>query len=102
MLPGQATVLLISDGLEHGDTSALAFEMERLHKSCHRLLWLNPLLRFQQFEPRAAGIKAMLPHVDRFLPAHNLQSLADLVAALARPDRPDRADRPALRTAPPR
>ena len=102
VLPGQATVLLISDGLEHGDTTALAFEIERLHKSCHRLLWLNPLLRFQQFEPRAAGIKAMLPHVDRFLPAHNLQSLADLVAALARPDRPDRADRPALRTAPPR
>ncbi len=99
VLPGQATVLLISDGLEHGDTSALAFEMERLHKSCHRLLWLNPLLRFEQFEPRAAGIKAMLPHVDRFLPAHNLQSLADLVAALARPDR---ADRPAARKPPPR
>ena len=99
VLPGQATVLLISDGLEHGDTTALAFEMERLHKSCHRLLWLNPLLRFQQFEPRAAGIKAMLPHVDRFLPAHNLQSLADLVAALARPGL---TDRPAVRRPAPR
>ena len=95
VLPGQATVLLISDGLEHGDTRALAFEMERLQKSCRRLVWLNPLLRFAQFEPRAAGIKAMLPHVDRFLPAHNLQSLADLVAVLARPNL---ADRPALRT----
>ena len=76
-------MLLISDGLEHGDTAALAFEMERLHKSCRRLIWLNPLLRFAQFEPRAAGIKAMLPHVDHFLPAHNLHSLADLVQVLA-------------------
>ena len=99
VLPGQATVLLISDGLEHGDTTALAFEMERLHKSCRSLVWLNPLLRFAQFQPRAAGIKAMLPHVDRFLPAHNLQSLADLVAVLARPGL---ADRPALRTPPTR
>ena len=82
VLSGQATVLLISDGLEHGDTAALAFEMERLHKSCRRLVWLNPLLRFAQFEPRAAGIKAMLPHVDLFLPAHNLHSLADLVQVL--------------------
>ncbi len=82
VLGARATVLLISDGLEHGDTTALGFEMERLHKSCRRLLWLNPLLRFDKFEPRAGGIKAMLPHVDRFLPAHNLQSLADLVVAL--------------------
>ena len=82
VLSGQATVLLISDGLEHGDTAALGFEMERLHKSCRRLIWLNPLLRFARFEPKAAGVKAMLPHVDRFLPAHNLQSLADLVQVL--------------------
>ena len=78
----QTCALPISDGLEHGDTAALAFEMERLHKSCRRLVWLNPLLRFAQFEPRAAGIKAMLPHVDLFLPAHNLHSLADLVQVL--------------------
>ena len=81
----QATVLLISDGLEPGDTAALGFEMERLHKSCRRLLWLNPLLRFTGFEPRAGGIKAMLPHVDQLLPAHNLQSLADLAQALCQP-----------------
>jgi uncharacterized protein with von Willebrand factor type A (vWA) domain len=87
VLPGQATVLLISDGLEHGDTAALSFEMERLHKSCRRLVWLNPLLRFGRFQPRAGGIKAMLPHVDRFLPAHNLQSLAELVDVLAAPPR---------------
>jgi len=88
VLSGRSTVLLISDGLEHGDTTALAHEMDRLHKCCRRLIWLNPLLRFEQFEPRAAGIKAMLPFVDRFLPAHNLQSLADLVAVLARRDEP--------------
>lgn len=82
---GNATVLLITDGLEHGDTTALGFEMERLHKSCRRLIWLNPLLRFARFEPRAGGIKAMLPHVDRFLPAHNLESLAQLVEVLADP-----------------
>ena len=86
VLTGRSTVLLISDGLEHGDTRQLAFEMERLHKRCRRLVWLNPLLRFDRFEPRAAGIQAMLPHCDRFLPAHNLQSLADLVDVLSAPD----------------
>jgi uncharacterized protein len=82
---GRATVLLISDGLEHGDTAALAFEMERLHKSCRRLVWLNPLLRYDRFEPKAAGIRAMLPHVDEFLAAHNLESLEQLARVLAQP-----------------
>jgi uncharacterized protein with von Willebrand factor type A (vWA) domain len=90
VLNSRATVLLVTDGLEHGDTAALRAEMERLHKSCRRLVWLNPLLRYAGFEPKAAGIQAMLPHVDRFLPAHNLQSLADLVAALCQPDTPVR------------
>ncbi|MBE7420332.1 MAG: VWA domain-containing protein [Ideonella sp.] len=85
-LSSRTTVLLISDGLEHGDTTALAHEMERLAKSCRRLIWLNPLLRFDQFQPRAAGIRAMLPHVDRFLPVHNLESLEQLVRLLASPD----------------
>ena len=103
VLSGRSTVLLISDGLEHGDTRALAFEMERLHKSCRRLVWLNPLLRFDQFEPRAAGIKAMLPHVDRFLPTHNLQSLAELVAVLAeRPAPRDLVRNPSARATSPR
>ena len=53
-------------------------------------MWLNPLLRFAKFEPRAAGIQAMLPHCDRFLPAHNLQSLADLVGVLSETDTPPR------------
>ncbi|MFT3817009.1 MAG: VWA domain-containing protein [Rubrivivax sp.] len=88
VLSGQATVLLVSDGLEHGDTQALAFEMDRLHKSCRRLIWLNPLLRFDRFEPRAGGIKTMLPHVDRFMPVHNLASLQQLVHVLAADDRP--------------
>ena len=82
---GRSTVLLISDGLEHGDTAELAFEMERLHKSCRRLVWLNPLLRYERFEPRAAGIRAMLPQVDAFLPAHNLESLEQLARVLAEP-----------------
>jgi uncharacterized protein len=85
---GRSTVLLISDGLEHGTPDDprcdhLRFEMERLHKSCRRLIWLNPLLRFDAFQPRAAGIKAMLPHVDLFLPAHNLDSLQRLAQVLA-------------------
>jgi uncharacterized protein with von Willebrand factor type A (vWA) domain len=83
VLCGPATVLLITDGLEHGDTRALSFEMDRLHRSCKRLVWLNPLLRFDRFEPRAGGIRAMLPHVDHFLPTHNLESLAQLIDLLA-------------------
>jgi uncharacterized protein len=84
VLPSRASVLLVSDGLEHGDLNALGFEMERLHKSCRQLVWLNPLLRFDRFEPRAGGIRAMLPHVDRFLPAHNIHSLSALADVLAR------------------
>ena len=57
--------------------------MERLHKSCRKLIWLNPLLRYEGFEPRPAGVRAMLPHVDAFLPAHNLDSLVDLARALS-------------------
>jgi uncharacterized protein with von Willebrand factor type A (vWA) domain len=87
-LSSRTTVLLISDGLEHGDTKALSHEMERLAKSCRRLIWLNPLLRFERFQPRAAGIRAMLPHVDRFLPVHNLDSLEHLVRLLGSPDAP--------------
>jgi uncharacterized protein with von Willebrand factor type A (vWA) domain len=60
----------------------------RLKRMAHRLVWLNPLLRFDGFEPRAAGIRAILPHVDAFLPVHNLASLADLGQALAQPHAP--------------
>ncbi|MFK8251281.1 vWA domain-containing protein [Ancylobacter terrae] len=77
-----ATVLLITDGLEREGDGRLAFEMDRLHRSCRRLVWLNPLLRFDGFAPRAAGMRAMLPHVDDFRPIHNLASMEALVAAL--------------------
>jgi uncharacterized protein with von Willebrand factor type A (vWA) domain len=80
-----ATVLLITDGLDREGGAGLAEAMERLHKSCRRLIWLNPLLRFQGFEPKATGIKAMLPHVDDFRPAHNIDSIAGLVHALSAP-----------------
>jgi len=58
--------------------------MERLHKSCRRLIWLNPLLRFDGFEPKSQGIRAILPHVDEFRAVHNLESLTQLVDALNR------------------
>ena len=77
-----AIVLLITDGLERDADDTLAFEIDRLHRSCRRLIWLNPLLRFEGFEARARGIKTMLPYVDEFRPIHNLESMADLVASL--------------------
>ena len=77
-----AIVLLITDGLERDADDVLAFEIDRLHRSCQRLIWLNPLLRFEGFEARARGIRTMLPHVDEFRPIHNLDSMATLVAAL--------------------
>ena len=77
-----AIVLLITDGLERDDVKGLSEEMERLRKSCRRLVWLNPLLRFDGFEARARGVRAMLPHVDEFRAVHNLNALSDLVASL--------------------
>ena len=75
-------VLLITDGLERDADDNLAFEIDRLHRSCRRLVWLNPLLRFDGFEARARGIKTMLPYVDEFRPIHNLESIGALVASL--------------------
>ena len=80
-----AVVLFISDGLDRDAGEGLEAQVERLRKSCRRLVWLNPLLRFEGFEPRATGIRALLPHVDEFRPVHNLESLDDLAAALAAP-----------------
>jgi uncharacterized protein with von Willebrand factor type A (vWA) domain len=57
--------------------------MERLAKSCRTLVWLNPLLRYEKFEARPAGVRAMLPHVDLFLPVHNLKTLVDLARTLS-------------------
>jgi uncharacterized protein with von Willebrand factor type A (vWA) domain len=78
-----ASVLLITDGLERDSIEELETEMDRLHRSCRRLIWLNPLLRFEGFEARARGVRAMLPHVDEFRPVHNLDAIGDLVAALS-------------------
>jgi uncharacterized protein with von Willebrand factor type A (vWA) domain len=87
-----AIVLLISDGLEREADDRLAFEMDRLHRSCRRLIWLNPLLRFSGFEAKAQGIKMMLPYVDEFRPVHNLSSIEDLIAALSAAPSPHRRD----------
>jgi uncharacterized protein with von Willebrand factor type A (vWA) domain len=86
-LSGNATVLLVTDGLDSEDDGRLAREAARLGRSAREIVWLNPLLRFHGFEPRAAGVRALLPHVDRFLPVHNLQSLDDLAVAMAQSPR---------------
>jgi uncharacterized protein with von Willebrand factor type A (vWA) domain len=80
-----AIVLLITDGLERDPDDRLAFEIDRLHRSCRRLIWLNPLLRFEGFEAKAKGIQTILPHVDEFRPIHNLESLTALCRSLSEP-----------------
>jgi uncharacterized protein with von Willebrand factor type A (vWA) domain len=94
-----AIVLIFTDGLEREGFETLGPEMERLHKSCRRLIWLNPLLRFDAFEPRAAGVRAMMAHVDEFRPIHNLNSMSELCAALAGKGRAPREPRQWLRAA---
>ena len=83
VLTGRAVVVLLSDGLERDSDADLGFQMARLQRSAEQLIWLNPMLRYDRFEARAAGMKAMLPHVDRFLPAHNVASLDELGRLLA-------------------
>jgi uncharacterized protein len=82
LLGSNAAVLLMTDGLDRDEHGDLALASAQLHRMAHQIVWLNPLLRFDGFEPRAAGVRALLPHVDRFLPVHNLASLADLGRAL--------------------
>jgi uncharacterized protein with von Willebrand factor type A (vWA) domain len=82
LLGQNAVVLLISDGLDRDVGEGLGTEMERLHKSCRKLVWLNPLLRYEGFQPRPSGVRAMLPHVDAFMPVHNIDSLVDLAREL--------------------
>ena len=78
-----AVVVLISDGWDRGDPALLDAEMGRLQRSCHRLIWLNPLLGSARYEPLTRGMQAALPHIDDFLPVHNLASLGDLATHLA-------------------
>jgi hypothetical protein len=87
VLAQDAVVLLISDGLDADAGDGLAAQMERLSKSCRRVVWLNPLLRYEGFEPRPAGIRAMLPYVDDLLPCHNVDSVVALAAAFDAPSR---------------
>ncbi|WP_250452707.1 VWA domain-containing protein [Caballeronia sp. ATUFL_M2_KS44] len=83
VLAGRATVLLVTDGLDHEAIDVLDAEMARLKRFAHRLVWLNPLLRYPGFTPRARGVRAILPHVDAMLAAHNLDSLAAVGRELA-------------------
>ena len=92
VLGGGATVLLVTDGLEHADLDLLQAEAALLSRSCRRLVWLNPLLRYDNFQPRARGVRALLPHVDDFLPVHNVDSLEALAQALAAPATPRRRE----------
>lgn len=78
-----AVVLIISDGWDRGDAELLDREMARLKRNCHRVIWLNPLLGAPEYEPLTRGIQAALPHIDHFLPVHNLASLEDLADRLA-------------------
>lgn len=79
-------VILITDGLDRDDPDRLGREIERLRLSSRKLIWLNPLLRWEGFAPKARGVRAMLPHVDSFRASHSVASLEDLVDALTRPD----------------
>ena len=88
-----AVVLLITDGLDRGDVTGLEKEVERLHLSSRRLIWLNPLLRWDGFAPKASGIKAMLPHVDAFRAGHSIATLEQLAEAISRPDDAGEKDR---------
>ncbi|MEO6408829.1 MAG: VWA domain-containing protein, partial [Burkholderiaceae bacterium] len=88
LLGANAAVLLMTDGLDRDEDGDLGRAALQLRRAAHRIVWLNPLLRYDGFEPRAAGVRALLPHVDRFLPVHNLASLADLGRALRTPPRP--------------
>lgn len=75
-------VVILSDGWDRGEPAVLAGELARLRRMCRRLVWLNPLLGDARYEPLTRGMQAALPHIDDFLPAHNLASLERLVTVL--------------------
>jgi uncharacterized protein with von Willebrand factor type A (vWA) domain len=85
LLGQTAIVLLITDGLDREEGNTLHSAIERLGKSSRRLIWLNPLLRYDGFEPKARGVRTILPHVDEFRATHNLESLEALASALSSP-----------------
>ena len=73
-----SVLLIISDGWDHGDPDQLGREMARLHRTAHRVIWLNPLLGSSEYSPQTRGMRAAMPHIDDFLPVHNLESLVQL------------------------
>ncbi|HEY6930181.1 MAG TPA: VWA domain-containing protein, partial [Thermoanaerobaculia bacterium] len=79
----KTVVLIVSDGLDRGDTEPLARAMRTIHTRARQVLWLNPLLSDPRYEPTARGMAAALPYVDRLLPAHNLETLERLIPMLA-------------------
>jgi uncharacterized protein with von Willebrand factor type A (vWA) domain len=83
VLGQNATVLLITDGLDRDEAEGLGLAARRLSASCRRLVWLNPLLRYDAYEPIAAGARALQPHVGEMRGCHNLASLDELAAALS-------------------
>ena len=87
VLNGGAVVLIISDGWDTGNIELLNKEADRLHRSCHRVIWLNPNLGYVDFQPLTQGIQTILPHVDKFLPIHNLNSLIELGRVLKQLDK---------------
>ena len=87
VLNGGAVVLIISDGWDTGNIELLNKEADRLHRSCHRVIWLNPNLGYVDFQPLTQGIQTILPHVDKFLPIHNLNSLTELGRVLNQLDK---------------
>jgi uncharacterized protein with von Willebrand factor type A (vWA) domain len=85
VLAGRATVLLVTDGLDYEAIDVLEAEMARLHRFAHRVVWLNPLLRYRDFSPTARGVQAIAPHVDFCHPIHNLESLEAFARSLGGP-----------------
>jgi uncharacterized protein len=106
VLPSSGVVLVVSDGWDRGDPGLVRREAARLQRSCHRLIWLNPLAGSEHYQPLAAGMAAALPSIDDLVPVHDLASLerlGDLLAEMAvdRALRPDRRGRPRLHRARP-
>jgi len=85
-----AVCILVTDGLDRDQSDGLEKEMDRLNKSVKRLIWLNPLLRYEGFEPKAQGIRKMLPYVDEFKTAHNIKSLVELSDIISSDDQDSR------------
>jgi uncharacterized protein with von Willebrand factor type A (vWA) domain len=84
VINSRTAVMIVSDGYDTGEPELLGAQMRRLRQRCRRIIWLNPLIGWKDFSPEARGMRAALPHVDLFAPAHNLESLAALEPYLAK------------------